>query len=129
MEMNAMNVKHVLTTCPYCGTGCNFFLQVVEDKLISVVPCKTDEISRGQLCIKGDNAHAFVQHPDRLKTPLAREHGELRQISWEDALDRLAKEIRRIKEKYGPDSIAFLASAKSTNEENFLFQKLARGIP
>ena len=125
-EMSAMNVKHVLTTCPYCGTGCNFYLQVVEDKLIGVVPCKTDEISRGQLCIKGYNAHAFVQHPDRLKTPLVREHGELRQVSWDDALDRLAKEIARIKEKYGPDSIAFLASAKCTNEENYLFQKLAR---
>ncbi|OGS44378.1 MAG: formate dehydrogenase subunit alpha [Euryarchaeota archaeon RBG_13_57_23] len=121
-----MNVEHVLTTCPYCGTGCNFFLQVVDDRLIGVVPCKTDEISRGQLCIKGYNAHAFVQHPDRLKTPLVREHGELKQTSWEAALDLLAGEIKRIKEKYGPDSIAFLASAKCTNEENYLFQKLAR---
>jgi formate dehydrogenase alpha subunit len=123
-----MNVKHVLTTCPYCGTGCNFYLQVVEDRLIGVVPCKTDEISLGQLCIKGYNAHAFVQHPDRLKTPMVRELGELRQVSWEEALDRLAKEIARIKERYGPDSIAFLASAKCTNEENYLIQKLARAV-
>ncbi len=123
-----MNVKHVLTTCPYCGTGCNFFLQVVDNRLVSVVPCKTDEISRGQLCIKGYNAHAFVQHPDRLKTPLVRERGELRPVSWDKALDLLAGEIQRIKDKYGPDSIAVLASAKCTNEENYLFQKLARAV-
>lgn len=67
-----MSVKHVLTTCPYCGTGCNFFLQVADGRLVGVVPCKTDEISLGRLCIKGYNAHAFVQHPDRLKHPMIR---------------------------------------------------------
>jgi formate dehydrogenase alpha subunit len=121
-----MNVKHVLTTCPYCGTGCNFFLQVADGRLVGVVPCKTDEISLGRLCIKGFNAHSFVQHPDRLKHPMLREGGQLMQIEWGKALDRIVSEIRRIREKYGADSIEVLASAKCTNEENYLFQKLAR---
>ena len=121
-----MSVKHVLTTCPYCGTGCNFFLQVADGRLVGVVPCKTDEISLGRLCIKGYNAHAFVQHPDRLKHPMIREGGQLRQVTWEQAMDRIVTEITRIRDKYGPDSIAVLASAKCTNEENYLFQKLAR---
>lgn len=121
-----MSVKHVLTTCPYCGTGCNFFLQVADGRLVGVVPCKTDEISLGRLCIKGYNAHAFVQHPDRLKYPMIREGGQLKQVSWKQAMDRIVKEITRIRDKYGPDSIAVLASAKCTNEENYLFQKLAR---
>jgi len=121
-----MSVKHVLTTCPYCGTGCNFFLQVADGRLVGVVPCKTDEISLGRLCIKGYNAHAFVQHPDRLKQPMIREGGQLKQVTWEKAMDRVVKEITRIRDKYGPDSVVVLASAKCTNEENYLFQKLAR---
>ena len=121
-----MSVKHVLTTCPYCGTGCNFFLQVADGRLVGVVPCKTDEISLGRLCIKGYNAHAFVQHPDRLKHPMIREGGQLKQVTWEQAMDRIVTEVTRIRDKYGPDSIAVLASAKCTNEENYLIQKLAR---
>ncbi len=123
-----MSVEHILTTCPYCGTGCNFFLQVVDGRLVGVVPCKTDEISLGRLCIKGYNAHAFVQHLDRLTRPMVREAGELRPVSWDVALDRLVGELRRIRERHGPDSIAILASAKCTNEENYLFQKLARAV-
>jgi len=121
-----MNVEHVLTTCPYCGTGCYFFLQVVDGRLIGVVPCKTDEISQGRLCIKGYNAHAFVQHPDRLKHPMVKDGRQLRKASWEEALDKIASEIGRIASKHGPDSIAVFASAKCTTEENYLFQKLAR---
>ena len=121
-----MSVSHVLTTCPYCGTGCNFFLQVADGRVVGVVPCKTDEISLGRLCIKGYNAHAFVQHPDRLKHPMVREGGQLRQVTWEQAMDRIVSEVTRIRDKYGPDSVVVLASAKCTNEENYLFQKLAR---
>ncbi len=123
-----MSVEHVLTTCPYCGTGCNFFLQVVDGRLTSVVPCKTDEISLGRLCIKGYNAHAFVQHPDRLKNPMVREKGQLVKASWDQALDRVVKALKEIKDKHGPDSIVLLASAKCTNEENYVFQKLARAV-
>ncbi len=123
-----MNVEHVLTTCPYCGTGCNFYLQVVDGRLVGVVPCKTDEISLGRLCIKGYNAHSFVQHPDRLKEPMVKKDGALKPVSWAEALDRLAAELGRLREAYGPDSIAVLASAKCTNEENYLIQKFARAV-
>ena len=121
-----MSVRHVLTTCPYCGVGCSFFLQVIGERLVGVVPCKTDEISLGRLCIKGYNAHAFVQHPDRLKQPLMRKEGQLRPVSWDAALDRIVTELKRIIEKHGPESIMFLASAKCSNEENYVIQKLAR---
>ena len=121
-----MSVRHVLTTCPYCGTGCNFYLQVADDRLLGVVPCKTDEISEGRLCIKGYNAHAFVQHPDRLTHPLIKENGQFRRAGWDEALDRVVTEIKRISDEHGPDSVVVLASAKCTNEENYLIQKLAR---
>ncbi|UCE81189.1 MAG: formate dehydrogenase subunit alpha [Methanobacteriota archaeon] len=121
-----MSVKHTLTTCPYCGTGCNFFLQVVDGRVVDVVPCKTDETSRGGLCIKGYNAHAFVNHPDRLLHPMVREANQLTKATWDDALRRISSELNRIASEHGKDSIMILASAKCTNEENYLFQKLAR---
>lgn len=121
-----MRVEHVLTTCPYCGTGCRFYLQVVDGRLVGVVPCKTDEISQGRLCIKGYNAHAFVQHPDRLTHPLVKEGGQFRKVTWDEAFAKVVSEIKRITAEHGPDSVIVLASAKCTNEENYLFQKLAR---
>jgi len=121
-----MKIDHVLTTCPYCGTGCNFYLQVVNGRLIGVIPCKTDEISQGRLCIKGYNAHSFVQHPDRLKHPMIKEKGKMKKASWDEALDKIVSEIKRITSEHGNDSVAVFASAKCTTEENYLFQKLAR---
>ena len=62
--------KNVLTTCPYCGTGCGFHLQVLDEELGRSITGKKPPVSQGGLCIKGWNAHAFVNHPDRLKKPL-----------------------------------------------------------
>ena len=121
-----MSVKHVLTTCPYCGTGCNLFLTVADGRAVGVLPCKTDETSRGQLCIKGYNAHSFVHHPDRLTHPLIKKDGQLTKATWDDALMKIVSEVKRLVKEHGPDSVMVLASAKCTNEENYLFQKLAR---
>ncbi len=122
-----MQYSSTLTTCPYCGCGCNFFLEVIEDKIIGPIPCKTSPVNKGSLCIKGWNVHHFIQDESRLKTPLIRKNGELVEASWEEALDYTASRLGEIKEKHGPQSLAFLASAKITNEENYLLQKLARG--
>jgi len=80
------------------------------------------------LCIKGWNAHSFVQHPDRLKTPLIRDKDDFREASWDEALDMIAKKLKSIKNKHGSDSIGVLTSAKCTNEENYLLQKFARVV-
>ncbi|MGB2826202.1 MAG: formate dehydrogenase subunit alpha [Thermoplasmata archaeon] len=124
--MTTMSVNHVLTTCPYCGTGCNLFLTVADGKAVGVIPCKTDETSQGQLCIKGYNAHAFVHHPDRLTHPLMRKGEQLTKAGWDEALQKTVDEIKRLVAEHGPDSVMVLASAKCTNEENYIFQKLAR---
>jgi formate dehydrogenase alpha subunit len=124
--MICMPVSHVLTTCPYCGTGCNFFLQVADGRVVGVVPCKTDETSKGSLCIKGYNAHAFVNHPDRLTHPMVRKGDQLTEATWDEAMGKIVSELKRIASVHGKDSIMVLASAKCTNEENYLFQKLAR---
>ncbi len=123
-----MSYRSVLTTCPYCGCGCQFYLQVVNGDIVGIVPDKTHPISEGALCIKGWNAHVFVQREDRLQKPLIKENGEFREATWDEALDLVAKKLSEAKEKHGPDSVAVLASAKCTNEENYLLQKLTRAV-
>ncbi len=123
-----MDYRNVLTTCPYCGAGCGLHLQVLDGALVGTLPSKNHIISQGALCIKGWNAHAFVNHPDRLRTPLVRKDGQLVPATWDEALTLMADKLRAAKAESGPDSIALLASAKCTNEENYLMQKLARAV-
>ncbi len=120
--------KNVLTTCPYCGTGCALHLQVLDNQLVGVLPAKNHLISQGGLCIKGWNAHAFVNHKDRLTTPLIRKDGQFVEATWDEALSLVAEKLAAVKRESGPDSIAVLTSAKCTNEENYLLQKFARAV-
>jgi predicted molibdopterin-dependent oxidoreductase YjgC len=103
---------------------------VLDGKVVGTLPVKGHAISEGKLCIKGWNAHDFIHHPDRLTAPLIRDQkgGELREASWDEALDLVARRLGELAGTYGPDAIGFLASAKCTNEENYLLQKLARGV-
>ena len=123
-----MNNDFVLTVCPFCGCGCQFYLQVMDGEVTGVVPCKTDEMSEGKPCIKGRNAADFIKHPDRLKSPLVKRNGKFEPTSWDEALDIVSRQLSKIKQKHGPDSIGILSSAKCTNEENFLLMKFARAI-
>jgi len=121
-----MEFKSVITTCPICACGCGMWLEVLDGRIVATVPSKTSPTNRGKLCIKGWNVHEFVQHPDRLTKPLIRKDGDSREVPWDEALAYTAGELRRIRDAYGPDSIAFLSSARCTNEENYILQKFAR---
>lgn len=123
-----MKYENVLTTCPYCGAGCNFYLQVLDGELIGILPCKSHVVSQGKLCIKGWNAHEFVYSKDRLTKPLIKRDGAFVAISWDEALDVIATKFKEYLKKYGPDSIGILSSAKCTNEENYLMMKFARAV-
>ena len=121
-----MDYKTVLTTCTHCGCGCGFYLEVLDGQVIDTIPCKTNLVSQGKLCIKGWNVHEFIQSPKRLTKPLVRKDGELVEVSWDEALDYTVSKLKSIKASHGGDAIAFLSSAKVTNEENYLLQKFAR---
>jgi predicted molibdopterin-dependent oxidoreductase YjgC len=123
-----MEYKNVQTTCVYCGCGCGLYLEVVDGRITGVWPDKTHAVSQGKLCIKGWNVADFVYHPDRLKTPLIRKNGELVEATWDEALSLIAERLGTIKAESGPNSLAFLSSAKCTNEENYLLQKFARAV-
>ena len=121
-------MKRTLTVCPYCGTGCTFYLVSDNGRLVGVEPSVTHPVSRGGLCVKGWNAYAFVHHPDRLTTPLVRRDGVLRPASWDEALDLVVERLRAVQQRHGADAVMFASSAKATNEENYLLMKLARGV-
>lgn len=120
------DLRFVRTICPYCGCGCEIILEVWKARINSTIPSKTHPVNRGRLCIKGWNAHEFVHHPDRLIQPLLRKNGKLVPVSWDEALGFMITRLQAIKEHHGGDSLAFLSSARCTNEENYLLQKLCR---
>ncbi len=119
-------LKKVPTICSYCGVGCTLVANVKEGKVLKVTSDRELGVNRGWTCVKGRFGFDYVHSPDRLTGPLLREDGKFLSASWEEALHRVAEELKRIKGQYGPDSIGVLASAKCTNEENYLLQKMAR---
>ena len=115
----------VATVCPYCGVGCMMYLRVRDGRVVGVLPHEIGP-GEGRLCIKGWSAHEFIHHPDRLTKPLIRNGEDFREASWDEALDLVAAKIKEAKEAFGPGSVGVLSSAKATNEENYLLQKLTR---
>lgn len=120
--------NRVKTTCVYCGCGCQLELDVLENRVVGVHTKTDGGVNQGSLCVKGRFGYEFIGDEARLKTPLIKENGEFREVGWDEALDYTAKRLSEIRNQFGPDSIAGLASAKCTNEENFLFQKFMRAV-
>ena len=114
------------TTCGYCGVGCSLDVHTRDGEVAAISPTPAGPVNRGHACVKGRFAHGFVSSPDRLTTPLLRRDGELVEVTWEEALGHVASALRRIRDAHGPDAIAAISSARGTNEENYLMQKLMR---
>ncbi len=119
------------TTCTFCGVGCQVDLNVDPEtrRIVKVTSDPSYVSNEGNLCVKGRFAFNFVHHPDRLTEPLVRgEDGELHPVTWDEALTAAAEGLSLVRDRYGPQAVGFLASARLTNEENYLIQKLARGV-
>jgi predicted molibdopterin-dependent oxidoreductase YjgC len=123
-----MDFKVIPSTCSYCGTGCGVLFQVLNGRLIDTLPMKTHPVNQGKLCIKGWNLHEHVISDKRLNSPLIKKNGELQETTWEEAIKTAADRLKAVINDHGPDSVAVLASAKITNEENYLAQKFARAV-
>jgi len=120
--------REVTTTCPYCGCGCGLVLGIRGNRIVRGRGQEDNPASHGQLCVKGRFGLDFVSSDERLTTPLIRRDGELQQCTWDEALDFVATRLTAIRNAHGPDAIAGYASAKCTNEENYLFQKFMRAV-
>jgi len=116
------------TVCPFCGCGCSICLEVKDNRVIRARPGLGSSVNHGTFCVKGCYGYDFVHNSERLTSPLLNSDGDFQEVSWEQALDFVATEVKRIKETHGADSLAILGSSKCTNEENYLLQRLARGV-
>jgi len=147
----AYQLKQVETVCSYCGVGCKITLHVKGNEIVKVTGAN-GAANHGFTCVKGRFGYDYVNHADRLRKPLMRrylvEGGEkpsLHQpnngngrepnpaadwieVSWDQALDTVARKLAQTKETHGGDAFAALCSARCTNEENFLMMKLARQV-
>jgi formate dehydrogenase (NADP+) alpha subunit len=122
-------VKKVRSTCVYCGTGCQLDLNVMDGRIVKVTSNHLHGLPNyGSLCVKGRFGYDFVHHKDRLTKPLIREGDRFRKAGWDEALNLVATRFSEIKNARGPDALAALSSARCTNEENYLLQKLMRAV-
>lgn len=121
-------MEKILTVCPYCGTGCGLYLVVENGRVTGVEPDKLHPVNEGELCLKGYFGFEHIHCGDRLTTPLLKREGRFLPVSWEEALELVAARLTRIKEESGPDAFALFASARATNEENYVAQKFARAV-
>ncbi|MBT45445.1 MAG: hypothetical protein CL922_08535 [Deltaproteobacteria bacterium] len=120
-------IEKTRSVCPYCGVGCSVDLLSKGDKLVGVLPAMDGPANEGALCVKGQFAFGFVQHDDRLKTPMVRgDDGELHATSWDHALDRAAKGLHAVAERHGREALYAIASGRSPHEAAYTMQKIMR---
>ncbi len=120
--------RKVKTICNYCGCGCSLMVHEKEGSIIRVSHVEDECVNEGLMCVKGKFGFEYINHEERLTTPLVRKDGELKKADWDEALDTVAENLLRIRTEYGNNSIGGLCSAKCTNEDNYLFQKFMRTV-
>ena len=118
----------VVTTCAYCGVGCNFKAELRGDQVVRMVPWKDGKANHGHSCVKGRFAWGYANHPDRIMQPMIREKTSdpWREVSWDEAIGRVASEFKRIQASYGKGAVGVITSSRCTDEEAYLVQKLTR---
>ena len=132
-------VKRVQSVCSYCGVGCQIVLEVKDNRIVKVESAWDGPANHGWTCVKGRFGYDYVRHPDRLTRPQVRKYlidgtprepgrGEWVEVDWDTALEITARKLREARDRFGPDSLGILTSAKCTNEENYLMNKFARQV-
>ncbi|AXT46056.1 formate dehydrogenase subunit alpha [Chromobacterium rhizoryzae] len=120
--------RSVATTCAYCGVGCGFRAELKGERVVRMTPDRDGRANHGHSCVKGRFAWGYATHPDRIVKPMLRAgiHEPWREVSWEQALEHVASEFRRLQSRYGREAIGGISSSRCTNEETYLVQKLVR---
>ena len=119
-------MEYVPTTCAHCSNGCKVTLSVRNHEILRANNRDLSGINKDFLCVKGRFGFDFTQHKERIRQPLVRKGDKLLPVSWEEAAQTAATRLKEIHAKNGPDSIGFIGSNRASNEENYLFQRLAR---
>jgi formate dehydrogenase major subunit len=116
------------TTCPYCGVGCEMMVGTSEGAVVTIEPALDAPVNRGHLCVKGRYGFDFLTAPDRQTQPMIRDGQAWRVVSWPEAVGEAARQLNETRDTTGADSVGVLGSARATNEDNYLIQKLARAV-
>lgn len=127
-DYRAWEVERTRTTCPHCGVGCQIDLITRDGRIVDSEGAQGYS-NQGMLCVKGrSGSFDFVHSPDRITAPLIkdRETGEFEEVSWDTALDYVAQRFGRIKKRHGGKALAAFACSRSTNEDVYMLQKMAR---
>ncbi|EPZ42736.1 formate dehydrogenase subunit alpha [Alicyclobacillus acidoterrestris] len=127
-ELREARIKKTKTVCTYCGVGCSFDVWTKDRKILKVEPNMEAPANQISTCVKGKFGWDFVNSNERIVEPLIRRGDAFYPATWDEALDYIAENLKRIKDENGPDAIAYISSSKTTNEENYLMQKLARSV-
>jgi assimilatory nitrate reductase catalytic subunit len=118
--------RWVPTTCGYCSVGCGIEIGVRDGKAVASRPDARHPVNRGKLCPKGLSEHYIIDSPSRAKHPLLRKKGALVRVDWEEALDTMVREFRRIQQKHGADSLGVLSTGQLVTEEFYALGKLVQ---
>ncbi len=118
----------VKTVCSFCGVGCTLFLQMRNNEIKRTVPKIGVGANKGLLCNRGRFGYEYVGSKERLTTPLIRKNGRLETATWQEAIETVSARLSGIRDSRGGGAIAGIAGARCTNEENYVFQKLIRGL-
>jgi len=121
-------MAHKLTTCTFCGVGCGLYLETADNQVVGAYPSVSHPTNAGKICLRGWHGHEVASSPDRLKSPLLKKNGRLEEVSWDEAFAFIARRLQEIRERHGPDALAFLNSPRCANEEAYLLQKFARAV-
>src|SRR5712671_5696236 len=119
-------MEYVPTTCAHCSNGCKVTLSVRNHEIMRANNRDLSGINNDFLCVKGRFGFDFTQHKERIRQPLLRRGDKLFPVSWEEASQAAATKLKEIHAKHGADSLGFIGSNRTSNEENYLFQRLAR---
>ena len=125
---NGQPERSVITTCAYCGVGCSFNAEMQGEEVVRMTPNKDGGANHGHSCVKGRFAWGYTTHKDRITTPMIRKSikDPWKKVSWKEAINYAASEIKRIQKKHGFDSVGAISSSRCTNEETYLMQKIVR---
>ncbi|HXT76778.1 MAG TPA: NADH-quinone oxidoreductase subunit NuoG [Candidatus Eisenbacteria bacterium] len=119
-------MDYVSTVCTHCSNGCKTTLSVRNHEIMRSNNRDLSGINEDFLCVKGRFGFDFTKHADRIRQPLIRKGDKLYPVSWEEASQAAAAKLKQVRDAYGPDSIGFIGSNRTSNEENYLLQRLAR---
>jgi nitrate reductase NapA len=124
---DSKGVKWHKSVCRFCGVGCGVMLGVKDGKPVGIRGDKENTVNSGLLCVKAFYLHQMITAKNRLLYPMIRKNGKLTRATWDEALDLVASKFSEIRDKYGPDALAFYGSGQAETEETYVANKLFKG--